>query len=129
MASHRILAFGSRSYDDASRVHVELASLPFLLECEPSEITIVHGACPNGADALADSAARELGMTVERHPADWNAHGKKAGFIRNAEMVATRPDMAIGFFDGWTNGSADTLRRCIESGVDVHVISTARRPK
>ncbi|MET9346271.1 SLOG family protein [Streptomyces termitum] len=32
-------------------------------------MTVVHGTCPTGADALADAWARAHGVPVERHPA------------------------------------------------------------
>lgn len=40
-----------------------------------------------GADYLAKRAALELGWKVKSFPAKWKLHGKKAGIIRNIEMI------------------------------------------
>lgn len=52
--------------------------------------TLVSGHCPTGADRIAENIARGWDWTVELHAADWNRHGKRAGFLRNAEMVGAR---------------------------------------
>jgi|ERR1022692_1162109 hypothetical protein len=85
MADFRILVTGSRDWTYAEAIRFELAGLSLL---HRGNVVVVHGACPKGADRIADLVARELGLRVERHPADWTRHGKRAGFVRNAEMVA-----------------------------------------
>jgi hypothetical protein len=90
----RILVTGSRDWDDAEAITFELAGL--LLQ-HPGAV-LVHGACPRGADQMADEAAASLGMAVERHPADWDGYGKAAGFIRNAEMVSLGADLCLAFY-------------------------------
>jgi len=36
---------------------------------------------------MAEREARKLGLPVEVYPADWDRHGKKAGFLRNEAML------------------------------------------
>lgn len=45
-----------------------------------------HGAC-RGVDEWAGKVGTRLGLSVEAVPADWDAHGKAAGPIRNAAML------------------------------------------
>lgn len=62
--------------------------------------TLVHGDCPTGADALADTVARSWGAEVEPHPALWRPYGKydpTAGFKRNSLMVAKGADVCLAF--------------------------------
>jgi hypothetical protein len=40
-----------------------------------------------GVDQLGEEWAAEHDIPVERFPADWNQHGKSAGYIRNEEMA------------------------------------------
>ena len=58
-------------------------------------------------------------------PADWQKHGKRAGPIRNALMLAEgKPDLVIGFAGG--KGTDDMLRKAFRSGVKRLLV--ARRP-
>lgn len=68
-------------------------------------LTLVHGACLRGADAMAQmwalnrSSATSYGaVTPEPHPADWAGYGKQAGFIRNAAMVSLGADLCVAFY-------------------------------
>ena len=97
-----VLVCGSRTWTDEQRVREELAALP-------ADTIILHGACPKGADAIADRIARELGLAVEACPADWTRHGKKAGVLRNLKMLDLKPDAVLAFHDGSSRGTAHTI--------------------
>lgn len=49
--------------------------------------TEVISGCANGADKLGELVAKSLSLPVKRFPADWDKHGKAAGYLRNAEMA------------------------------------------
>lgn len=88
----RILVTGSRDWSDT------LAVVDAIQHHATLNTVVVHGDCPTGADAIADDlATRIYGLTPERHPADWAKHGKRAGFVRNAEMVALGADVCLAF--------------------------------
>jgi YspA, cpYpsA-related SLOG family len=95
--TYRILVTGSRTWDDGPAVWEALEAI------HPGgrDLIVVHGACPWGADSHAAWWARVHGaaggITGEPHPADWNAHGKRAGFIRNAEMVSLGANVCLAF--------------------------------
>ncbi len=88
----RILVTGSRDWNDAFRLHRALDAL----EC-PSNVTLVHGDCPTGADRMAAERAKALGWNVEPHPAPWKEFGKRAGFLRNEHMVNLGADICVAF--------------------------------
>ena len=95
-AAVRVLVTGSRDWRDSSAVTVALAAV----RADSGPLTVIHGACPSGADALADRWARTRGAAVERHPANWRPAGRydaRAGFRRNAEMVAAGADLVLAF--------------------------------
>jgi hypothetical protein len=75
------------------------------------EVTLVHGDCPDGADAIADLIwTLQFGKDfVEKHPADWAEHGKKAGYIRNKAMVDTKPDLVLAFQVDSSKGTQHTI--------------------
>ncbi len=96
--TYRILVTGSRTWPDYPRFCFELGAAVGEARVPREEIVIVHGACPEGADKMADWAARCFGFAAERHPADWS-RGKQAGFARNADMVAAGADVCLAFVD------------------------------
>jgi hypothetical protein len=101
---YRILVTGSRDWEDFTRVSFELGlAIGESGHCL-EDIVIVHGGCPTGADAIADRIAQDYSYRVERHPADWERHGKPAGPRRNAEMVALGADICLCFLAPCTNG-------------------------
>ena len=100
----RLLVTGSREWSD---VEVIVRELKFF--ADKGEVTLVSGNCPNGADAIAEEVAIGLGWTLERHPADWKKNGKKAGFVRNAEMVDSGADACVAFILDESAGASNTV--------------------
>lgn len=115
----RVLVCGSRTWTDRARVRNRLACLlPFLPDAE--EPTIVHGDA-RGADKIAAEIALDLGLWVEAHPADWKAEPRKAGILRNLEMLDTKPDLVIAFQRGESRGTQDTIDEARKRGIHVEV--------
>ncbi|MGJ6968913.1 bifunctional DNA primase/polymerase [Streptosporangium sp. G11] len=91
-SARRILLTGSRTWTDTATIRAALAE-----HWGDGTAVLVTGACPRGADAIAETLWAEQGGHVERHPADWDAHGKRAGILRNADMVALGADLCLAF--------------------------------
>jgi len=110
---HVVIVTGGRDYEDRERVFAALD----LAHSRRRITLLVHGACPTGADALADEWARERGVDVQRFDADWRALGPKAGPERNQRMVAAGATGAIAFPGG--RGTEDCTMRCVAAGIKV----------
>lgn len=137
----RILVTGSRDWSDPDVLGKALYEV--IEASGATEVTIVHGACPSGADKMAaefcESEAAwfdNMGgcLIEERHPAEWNRHDagcpdwhrgqrvcRMAGHRRNAEMVALGADTVVAFYKrGAANkGTADCVRRAGAAGIEV----------
>lgn len=109
----RILVTGGRDYHERNRVRIVLERA----RTRWGDITVVHGGCPTGLDALANHVAREMGLSVEVYRADWDRYGNAAGPIRNSEMVASRPDILFAFPGG--RGTRDCETKAVAAGIDV----------
>lgn len=117
-APFRILVTGSRAWTNVDVVEAHLASAIY----QHVPAVIVHGGCPTGADAIAGNWARRydyLGLTEETWPADWSRHGRAAGPIRNAAMVAAGADVMLAFPLGASRGTRGCMRLAEAAGIRV----------
>ncbi|MCP9207784.1 DUF2493 domain-containing protein [Streptomyces cucumeris] len=104
----KILVTGSRDWTDARTIELEIFRALYEAKAPHHEAVLIHGACPTGADALADEYARATGMHIIRRPADWDRWGKSAGAIRNAELVDLAPDICLAFIRNGSRGASMT---------------------
>lgn len=115
---YRILVTGSRDWADRDAVDSALADVLRAIPAD-REAVLVSGACPSGADAIAEDWARRYGMTVERHPADWDRHGRAAGPVRNVRMVRLGADICLAFIRDGSRGAGHTARLADAAGIPV----------
>lgn len=78
-----------------------------LLNQKDKDITIISGGC-RGTDKLGERYAKDRGYNLEVFNADWDRYGKKAGVLRNEEMVKNA-DYVIAFWDGVSPGTFNLL--------------------
>lgn len=99
----RVLVCGGRNYSDWLTVYSALDKL----YVEEDVSCVIHGAAP-GADSLAAKWAEIHKIPQLSCPADWDAHGKAAGPIRNQLMLQDgKPDVVLAFPGG--RGTADMV--------------------
>jgi hypothetical protein len=126
----RVIVTGSRTWDrpDVIRDCLTIIAKAAFAEGD-TELVVVHGACPKGADAIADAWALEQGrlwpIRAERHPANWDRDGRRAGFIRNEEMVLLGADLLLAFIRDGSRGASHTVRRAEEHEIPTKVIDYA----
>ncbi len=61
-----------------------------------------------GADRMAELWAEHHGIPIKVLPADWETHGKSAGFIRNND-IWDNADFGVAFWDGGSKGTAHSF--------------------
>lgn len=112
MAS-RVLVTGSRDWSDYAAIRDALKHV--------GALQVIEGGA-RGADALAARAAAELGIGCIEMPADWNTYGKRAGSIRNQQMLDNgKPDLVLAFPLPSSRGTWDMVTRARRAGVPVEV--------
>ena len=90
----RILVCGGRTFDDDQKLSKVLNLY------RTDNMVIIQGEA-KGADTLAKFWAKRNNVPFESYPADWNKYGKRAGYIRNNQMLNEgKPDLVIAFPGG-----------------------------
>jgi len=82
---------------------------------------VVSGGVP-GADSLAEKWAKENKKMLTIYPADWLNLGKRAGYVRNTDIVKNS-DMIIAFWDGKSKGTKHTIGLAQKMGKECKIIN------
>lgn len=109
----RAIICGGRNYVDLARGFAVLDEIHAI-----RRLTFVIEGGAKGADAIAYAWANSRRVHGWHMPADWATHGRRAGSIRNQDMLDRgKPDLVIAFPGGV--GTADMVRRARLHGVEV----------
>ena len=116
--SMKVLITGDRDWTDIETIRAWLSKL------QDWGCTIIIEGGARGADKIAGSEARRMGMKVIEVPADWSRYGKGAGLIRNQEMLELKPDLVVAFHSDLprSKGTTDMVRRARKEGVEVILV-------
>lgn len=130
----RVLICGSRQWHDRPKIREVLKRLQGEAREAGEEFVVIHGACPDGADLIADQICEsELGMTpgvdLIREPAQWKRYQRAAGGVRNQLMLDRHlPTVVYAFRAGVkSSGTDDMVKRAgkVRPKIPVHVITPA----
>lgn len=120
----RLLVCGGRDFSDRESLFKAIDALVPWHEPDadgntlPKGVTIISGGA-RGADRLAEDWAAINWTNLEVYNADWNAHGRAAGPVRNQRMLDVgKPDAVLAAPGG--SGTADMVRRAEAAGIPVH---------
>ena len=120
----RVIIAGGRDFNDYALLKAKCDNI-LAEKTATHRIVIVSGAA-RGADSLGERYAREHGYTLDSHPADWNTHGKSAGYVRNAQM-ANSAEALIAFWDGHSRGTKHMIDTSVRNGLSVRTILYANQ--
>jgi hypothetical protein len=87
-------------------------------------LTIISGAA-RGVDSVAAEWATDQmsgNVILVEYPADWEKHGKRAGYLRNVQMLEEgKPDLVIAFPGG--RGTQMMINLAKGAGVPVEIVT------
>lgn len=112
----RVIVAGSRTLEDYQLVKDNL--LKIFSKHWPTSIVCGEA---RGADTLGRKFAEEFHIKVDSFPADWNAFGKQAGYIRN-EQMADNADALIAFWNGTSAGTKHMINTAKKRNLQTRVI-------
>lgn len=90
---------GSRTITDYNQVSTIL---------QKHEITTIVSGGAKGVDTLAEQYADEFHIPKLIFRADWQQHGKAAGYIRNHEIIKNS-EVVIAFWDNQSRGTKHSI--------------------
>lgn len=138
----RVLVTGSRDWTDPKSIRREFlsllnlalrdfqmlssaATLDEMRDRAASSITVINGAA-RGADQLAGQIADEMGFGICDVPAQWEKYGKRAGPLRNEQMLREFGpiDLVLAFHEDLakSKGTKDMVNRALRDGIPVKII-------
>ena len=113
--------------DDLQRLKEEKEQVVFQMEAD-SQIIELHQSMDslnmnNESERMLERVREGARKTRERaeFPADWERHGKAAGYIRNREM-AQNADALVAFWDGESRGTKSMIDLAKEYDLAVRVL-------
>jgi hypothetical protein len=109
----RVAIVGSRDFPNAGAVSAFVRSLP------PHTVVVSGGA--RGVDQWAEEAAKQRGLQTKIIQADWDNLGRRAGPIRNAEIVASS-DRLVAFWNGRSRGTLNTVLAARSGGLPILIL-------
>lgn len=123
--AYRILITGSRSWTDRGIIREALRKAYNDAKLAGnSEILLISGACPKGADRICEEVWTANNLPLELHPADWKPYPERAGYIRkqvgyirNAEMVQLGAQICLAFIKDGSKGASMTATLAEKAGV------------
>ena len=105
----RVVVAGSRSYND----YLKFSNLMnrYLKWLGKEDLAIITGSAWEGPDRMVIQWCKENDIPYFEFPADWEKHGKRAGFIRNCEMRDACTHLFV-FWDCISKGTAHMMDEC-----------------
>jgi hypothetical protein len=110
----KVIIAGSRTITEYDDVVTAFQEWPYW-ECTE----IVSGGA-RGVDRLGERIAKEWNLPVTKFIPGWDEFGKRAGYLRNAEM-AKYADGLIAVWDGQSKGTKHMIDLMLEAGKPVYV--------
>lgn len=115
----RVIICGCRQFNDQEVIN---RILDKLLVSYPS-IEIISGHA-KGVDTLAENYAKINNYPCKIFPANWDKYGKKAGPIRNSQMLKyalKENPIVIAFWDGKSRGTKNMIDQAKNKNVHTYI--------
>ena len=118
ISKYKVIIAGCRDFNDYELLKEKC---DYFLQDEKKEDVVIISGHASGADALGERYAQERGFQLETYPADWKAHGRAAGLIRNAKMASVAHAL-IAFWDGKSRGTKNMIDTAGKHNLQVTVV-------
>lgn len=116
-----VIVAGSRSFSDRSLMYKKL---DYYLQNQ-DKVLIVHGGA-KGADKCAAMYAKDRNIKTKVFLPNWDKYGKKAGILRNIEMLEYASQFqnrgCVVFWDGKSKGTKNDIELSKKYNVPLRIV-------
>lgn len=112
----KVIICGDRNWTDYKMIEAFIVTLP-------KDTIIIEGDCKE-TDQLSGLIGKKYGYEVISVPAEWKKYGRKAGPIRNQEILDEyKPDLVVAFHNDieHSKGTKNMIDLAIKAGVHVEL--------
>ena len=117
-----LMVAGSRDFQNYTILEKMLDYVIFQIS---RPVVIIQGGA-RGADSLAKKYAQIHSISSLEFPADWKSYGKRAGYLRNKEMVDFIKQFSyrgmICFWDDFSRGTYQNFELAEEARIDLIIV-------
>lgn len=120
----KLIIAGGRDFNDlqlALKSYFELCAEVTSNTGTPEPFTEIVSGGAKGADKIGEDVARLCYLPVKRFIPDWDGLGKRAGFVRNAEM-GDYADALLAFWNKESRGTKHMIDYATKKGLTVKVV-------
>jgi len=125
METVAVAVVGSRDFPSRTTVEVELYRILKKANANSLRLHIITGGA-RGVDTWAEEWAKRNQIMYTVIPAQWNIHGKSAGFARNHD-IWNLAEAGIAFWDGTSRGTQHSFVIAKKHGKKLKVITEGKR--
>ncbi len=115
----KLIIAGSRNFRNYKLLKTKLDKL--LADVRPTHRILILSGTARGADTLGEKYALQNDLTIQKFPAKWDEHGKKAGYLRNLQM-AEDADALVAFWNGKSPGTKHMIDIALLKGLQIRKI-------
>jgi hypothetical protein len=119
MEEFKVVIAGGRDFNDFPTL-CDIMDKLLIEQIKVNKIVVISGGA-RGADTLGERYARLRNFSLIKMKADWNKHKKRAGFIRNREMLHIANGV-VCFWDEKSTGTGDMVKITKDSSKHLRVI-------
>ncbi len=120
--ANKVIVAGGRDFTDYAHMCTVLDDLFFVHNTGFEVAPKIISGMAKGADTLAIRYSNERGLTKILFPANWKVYRRRAGFLRNEDMLSIATHL-VAFWDGKSHGTQHMIEIAKKKGIPVWIIN------
>lgn len=117
----KIIIAGSRTITDKTKINSAIfRGINKLVPFDKLNETVIISGGARGVDLEGENWAKSFGFPIEQYLPHWDKFGKRAGMIRNSDMLG-KADAVIVLWDGNSKGAKHMMDISKRNNIPIYV--------